>query len=385
MKRSIRVMALAGLLIPLLLSACVLPSTDRYHLHTRFLRPIDGSVIPVAPITLTAVMSTRLVPGFFSSLHVSGMTFFANGVEIGNATTIEADDDASSPEPGIIYIGSRSWTPPAPGEYFIQVKATLTHLVDYVNGDYSSAIRLCVVDDSIAPPGSLTYHGYSGVCPLPTRDPSAPTTGTIDTVSATVNPSSLGFCPEPDPNTYPSLLFTVSIQDPADQIELIDVFIKDSDSRNAWGDGVALGLTSIGPSGEKIFTGTEDLAAEFYRPLSYIGSATFLGDLLWLPVARLHSGELLSESWHTIPVHRCVPLEAPFSFATPTPVSTATPASARDCPSGTFFAEQTHRCIPVQILPTKPGHSGGGCPQYGDPSSCTSNGCSWDKPSNTCH
>jgi hypothetical protein len=81
-----------------------------------------------------------------------------------------------------------------------------------------------------------------------------------------------------------------------------------------------------------------------------------------------------------------VPLSAPFSFSTitPAPNLTATPASAKDCPSGTFFADQTHRCIPIQILPTKPGH-GGGCSQYGDPSSCTSNGCSWDKPSSTCH
>ncbi len=370
-------------LVSLSLNACVLPTTDRYHLNTRFLRPIDGSVIPVAPITLSAIMTTHPTPGFFTSLHVSGMTFFANGIEIGNATAIEADPESGIPAGGIVYMGSRSWTPPGPGEYYIQVKASLTHLVDYVSGDYSSAIRLCVVDDSIAPPGSLTYHGYPGVCPLPTRDPSAPTTGTISTVSATVNPSSLEFCPEPDPNTYPSLLFTVSVQDPADQIELIQVFIQDSDSRDAWGDGVALGLTSVGPSGEKIFTGTEDLAAEFYRPLSYVGSATFLGDLLWLPVARLRSGAFARESWHTIPVHRCVPLEAPFSFATPTLGTTATPASARDCPSGTFFAEQTHKCIPVQIVTVKPGHSG--CAQYDNASACTSNGCGWDKPSSTCH
>jgi hypothetical protein len=84
------------------------------------------------------------------------------------------------------------------------------------------------------------------------------------------------------------------------------------------------------------------------------------------------------------------PFSAPFSFSTPTlttaPELTSTPASAKDCPSGTFFADQTHRCIPVQILPTKPGHGGGGgCSQYGDASSCTSNGCSWDKKASTCH
>ncbi len=76
-----------------------------------------------------------------------------------------------------------------------------------------------------------------------------------------------------------------------------------------------------------------------------------------------------------------VPLSAPISFSTP--AFTSTPASARDCPSGTFFAEQTHKCIPVQIETVKPGH--GGCSQYDNASACTSNGCSWDKPSSTCH
>ncbi len=74
-----------------------------------------------------------------------------------------------------------------------------------------------------------------------------------------------------------------------------------------------------------------------------------------------------------------VPLSAPFSF----PTFTSTPASARDCPAGTFFAETTHQCIPVQIVTPKPGH--GGCSQYDNASACTSNGCSWDKPSSTCH
>jgi hypothetical protein len=114
------------------------------------------------------------------------------------------------------------------------------------------------------------------------------------------------------------------------------------------------------------------------------------GEVTWTAKAIGRDGSILAINGpHTIPVDvnpLCspVPLSAPFTLPAPTLASTATPASAKDCPSGTFFAEQTHKCIPIQIVTAKPGH-GGGCAQYTNASACTSNGCSWDKPSSTCH
>jgi hypothetical protein len=43
---------------------------------------------------------------------------------------------------------------------------------------------------------------------------------------------------------------------------------------------------------------------------------------------------------------------------------------------------------PAQPKPTKPKPvipPSGGCSSYGDASSCTTNGCSWDKSTSSCH
>jgi hypothetical protein len=114
------------------------------------------------------------------------------------------------------------------------------------------------------------------------------------------------------------------------------------------------------------------------------------GDVTWTAQALGRDGSILAtDGPHTIPASPCVPapLSAPLTLAAPTVTLTATPASAADCPSGTYFADVTHKCIPIAI-PTagKQGNGeSGSCSSYQNASACTTNGCSWDKIKSTCH
>ncbi len=58
-----------------------------------------------------------------------------------------------------------------------------------------------------------------------------------------------------------------------------------------------------------------------------------------------------------------------YGAPTPTAIATATPASALDCPPGTYFAEVTNRCIPIAIEPTRESGGGNSCV---DPGTCPS-------------
>lgn len=250
MRRFLRPVLSLSVLFPLLLSACVIPTTHRYNVLFTFETPYQGEAYPVfSPVPINIRISVPYPPGYRPYYGPGGLPIldqvilFANGVEIGTAEVSSLDADPAY-APGVTsrtFHAFQNWVPPRAGLYYIQAR-TILMLGGPVNGDYSSAVQICVVD-----------AGFPLRACVPTITPLA--------------------------------------------------------------------------------AGTP------------------------------------------------VPLSAPFSFSTPT--FTATPASAADCPPSTYFSETTHRCIQIELKPTKSG--GGGCSQYSNASACTSNGCSWDKPSSTCH
>lgn len=64
---------------------------------------------------------------------------------------------------------------------------------------------------------------------------------------------------------------------------------------------------------------------------------------------------------------------------TPIPLDSTLVPVETGCPAGTYYAEGTGQCIPIQVKTQKSGSSSGtGCSSQHSQSSCTNAGCTWD-------
>ncbi len=362
MKGFLRVFVFLGLLVPILLGACTFATTTTNILDGEIYLPMNNAVVVLgSPTTIYGYGTSTRWP-------VTQLLFYDNGMGLGAA----ADFAAYPPDPPDIsnVEGSFRWTPTQVGWNYLQMQ-----IIAGGHVAITAPVRVCVVDFSTDPGWYETpswSYGYEGSCPIPDRDASA-VPGSV-TMSVSATPDHLVYDPGwPSAPTCPglppsSVLFQAIVNDPPEDV----AFVAVQYSISSWTHTASLILTqtgSLAPS-TRLFSGTTERLPSGTDPT-----------VTWTGIAYARDGStLLTDGPHTIPAGPCTltPLNAPFTPAAPT----STPASARDCPPGTYYSDVTHQCIAVQIPPTKKPSA---CSRYGDASSCTSNGCSWDKPSSTCH
>jgi hypothetical protein len=358
--------------VSILLGACTIPVIHRRGADIYFQDPDAGALVPVAPLAVSAWAT--LPRG-----EVTYLAFYANARFIGESSSLTGDDYG-------YYTGNILWTPPAAGEYFLQVQANRG-----AGSAYSDAIRICVIDFEIPLPSSDWVRppaAYDGPCPIPDRNEfAAPGPIALDTRAT---PDRLLYrpptfmadgswtteCLSPEA----SIAFEATLDDPPQDVAFVVIYYSyvggPAGLHPGGSDRFVLPLMPTRSSGAstRIYTGaTHDLEAGLE---AYFGGGS--GELSWTARAIGRDGSILIEDGpHTIPLDvdpLCspAPLSAPFA----PPTVTATPASARDCPAGTFFAEVTHRCIAIQLLPTKTEKScklsSVACaPKKFDPAACT--------------
>ena len=120
------------------------------------------------------------------------------------------------------------------------------------------------------------------------------------------------------------------------------------------------------------------------------------GNLEWAARAFDRTGTVLAAvgnydipAWpcgYATPVpHVVLPLPTDTSTATARSTATFTPTPI-NCPKGTMLIPSLgNGCYYVTRTPKPRGTVAAACSSYHNPSACTSNGCSWDKGTSTCH
>jgi hypothetical protein len=309
----------------------------------------------------------------------SEISFFASGRDIGSAPVDISDDKPR---------GSIFWTPPAAGEYFVQAQ-----IYPFSGASaMSSPVRVCVLDIGASPTDSITLwgYGYSGSCAIPPAPPvPAGTSDSVD-IHATISPASLGYdsldCPSPVPPAR--ITFNATVDDPSGRAAFVTVHLyAEGGGTSPFGDALFLTQVGGGTTGTRTFSGsTDDLSFSLNDAL---GGAP--GTLTWAARALDRTGHIIAmDGPHDMLVGPCESPVHPLTIASPTPtlitiIPSTTPASAKDCPPGTYFAEQTHRCIAVQILPTKSGGGNPNCSQYKTDTACNAApGCYYDYVAKKC-
>jgi hypothetical protein len=202
MKDHLRSFLIFILGVSVLLGACELPVTHRYNVLFEFeIPPIQDATMPLGS-SLDIVVSVfvpfppdyRLgsVPG--SQPILNNVKFFANAAEIGNAEVISSDSypvSTAGTTRGQLFHATRTWTPTEPGLYYLQVQAIL-NLGSPVYGDYSYALRFCVIGDI----ADIRLCTVGGITPIPY---SAPFSFSTPTLTAVPTETPQGLCP---PGTY---------------------------------------------------------------------------------------------------------------------------------------------------------------------------------------
>jgi len=362
----------------LLSSGCVLPSTLNFPgTSTELGLPSPGSIYSLGQVVNLAAVTRFPLAG----PRVEGFTFYSDAREIAVAP-IGASGTGSGGSGWAT--GEATWTPPAVGEYQLQVWARLS------NGrlNISSPARICVLDISFhGYTDSLPPYGYTAACEVP----SSPVTDPSAAVRLTTTPSpiSIGYATETCPAAPPATItFYSTVDDPGNRAAfvLVDMVLNYHDVGSTTTSGPALALTQTSSVGAtKIFSGSS------YDLTSDLGPSTLgppgIVTITWTARAYDRSGAILvTDGPHDLLAAPCDPPVHPLLLATPTLITilpTNTPASARDCPPGTFFADQTHKCLPIQTLPTK--KSGPNCSQYTTDTSCNAApGCAYDYIAKQC-
>ena len=304
-------------------TTCTLPVRSLPDFNIQIGDPPSGAVVPLAPLEIWADAANN------SSNEVTRIAFYANGIWIGSLTTLEHP----SPTYPHAASGRVMWTPPAEGEYLLQAQADRRGAVVF-----SNPVRICVVD-FIVDSGYDFSYGYEGPCPIPDRDASA-RPGAI-TLAAEATPDSLMYDPAapPAPRSCPALArasisFQATLVDPPEDVAFVIVSYSMTRPDTSYPEDRTLVLTQTASyaGSTRIYTGSTDnnLVASLRYNYGDVG-----GDVIWTAKAFGRDGAvLLTDGPYTIPALPCtpVPLSAPFS------PSTATPASALDCPAGTYFA-----------------------------------------------
>jgi hypothetical protein len=255
------------------------------------------------------------------------------------------------------------WTPPGPGEYFLQVSSFRSP----GGVTISAPVRVCVLDFDFSTLGFPNeVSEYTGPCPPPVP---APSTDIVSMV-ATASPASLAyyFSGCPSAVTAPTLSFQADVVDTGNRVVFVTVQLNINDPSGGFvPDGIFLNQTSTLPSGNRMFTGSVNVERIGPLSLDFAGGS---GSVDWTAQAWDAAGNVLAtDGPHNIPISPCVP-------GVPAPL----------------IAPLTSTPLPIIIRPAEPtkkphggGAAGGGCSSYSDPSGCTTNGCSWNKLTSTCH
>lgn len=360
-------------LISMMTFSCTMPATTAEDINLFFGRPQDGDVIMVGETF------DMLANGVNTGGPISRILFFANGVLVGESPNAAGEN----------IVASHRWTPSEPGQYTLQFSAQRGS--EY---HYSPTIVVCVLPFQIAPghPTDIYAHGYEGDCVIPTPADST-TSGdpTTNTVSAGPNP--LTYVPlyyEYCPDKTRIVNFKFYINDPGDDVVFtaIDIQMDPALFGRISGE-TTLALTRIAtvPPSTKQFAGSLDMHIYLSRSLTIPETGEGLsGNLTWRARAFDRSGEIiLEEGPFTIPVTPTTCEDIPLATFTPTttPASvptieeaqiTATPASAAQCPPGSYYSEITKKCyqiaIPTATKKVKDDGGGSACVQ---PASCNQN------------
>jgi hypothetical protein len=303
---------------------------------------------------------------------ISSIGVSYQGTRIG---TINLDPNQASTH------GSIEWTPPsAPGDYTLQADVP----GQVIQNGYSIERATVCVDNLGLTVDQFIVPGEQVCSLLPSPETTAPfhITGTSASIQAGCNISRLEF--------------NINVDDPASQVYYAYADLANVSSES--GDH-SFGTPRPGPSTFTLVMNwsTADLA----RQLGTTGSIT------WTAGAVAHSGQLVIDGPHQLavtlpdcPIFPTLPgplfpgapnlvptMQLPLplnAIQTNTPTATSAPAAVV-CPSGTYFAPASNSCIKVYFSPTpKPTKKAPSCKKYTDASACTSNGCSWDKGTNTC-
>lgn len=365
-----------GIILCVLLASCTFPVTTSDDFDIHFGRPATGDVI------MLGESMELLANGSSASGDVTRVLYFANGSLVGTRPNSY----------GSSIVADYSWTPAEAGLYTLQLAAQRRGATAY-----SHTVQVCVLPFQIAPdhPSDTYAHGYNGDCTIPDRSGSAaPGDPTMD---ASANPTTLTYIPDyfdlcPDETRV--VAFNVTVTDPPDSVVFAAIALQVDPalaSRINSETTLALTQTDAAPPNTKTFSGTLDMHIFLARSLTESATSTGeSGNLNWTARAFGRDGAILIESGpFSIPAE---PVNCSGESLLPSlepiivvpPAATATPASAQDCPPGTYFAEITHKCIPVQIQPTK---SGGGSACSGITSDTVCNatsGCSFDYNAKKC-
>jgi len=333
-RRPAFVLSLTFLLVNIL-SACIIPTRELPGIELRISQPLAGSVVPVAPLDVQGVVFwTGASP--FPEDSANRMVLYANGVLIGEAATM------TSSRASIV----RTWTPPGPGEYTLQVQADIgrTYAI-------SDPTRVCVVEDPASGPLREGIWGYTGLCDGRTRSEfTEPGEISMEALAYPrvlhYNPEGTNACPE---YGAPGITFRALVTDPPD---LIGSVIVDYEISSGGGSDIgALELYSVVDTtpGDRYRGYTGSLHGFLNTALPEGGP----GQINWTARAYGWDWELLLTSGpHTIYVVPCdAPIAYPPSSIAAPPTPSATPGSDADCPPGTYYAPATHQCIAIQIVP----------------------------------
>lgn len=386
----------------LLLGACTFPVTMSDDFTVEISGPTNGMIVPLGEpvyVRSTATSTTG---------NIIRLLFFDNGTHI----FFEYENPSWSPRPETANTIA-TWIPEEIGETTLQVAAQRRGAGGY---GYSDIITVCVLPfsldgrfhdlaftNSLSPETVLIQ--YDGDCIIP--EPSSPTPGPLD-MEATATPESISFVPT-EINTLEScasptpITFEVRLSDTRDEVAIVTVSVLilpsiGTSNVDGWmTDQQTLILNHTGDDFStsprtKIYSMTYDfysnVAASTQNVLTDISSGA---ELTWMARAFNRDGEtLLQEGYFTIPANAVTCEGSPYLMTTSAPLiiaptGTATPASALDCPPGTYFSDTTNKCIAIQIPPTKkPGGDGISCSDHGSKDSCSSAGCSWNANLNKC-
>jgi hypothetical protein len=345
MKTEYARIAIPLLLISLLLGGCVFPETISDDIEVHFGRPAGGDVI------MLGESMQLLANGESTAGDVSRVQFYVNGAQVGDRPNAY----------GAQIVVEMTWTPPAAGEYTLQLAAQRGR-----EHAYSAPVKVCVLPFQIAPghPVDIYAHGYDGDCSIPDRAASAiPGSPSLNRTSPSA--SSLTYVPnffDTCPDQTRILQFKIYIDDPHDDVVFAAISLVVSPAffgRISSEATLALThLSGVAPN-TKLFFGGMDVHIWLARSLTDPATGEGMdGTLNWTVRGFGRDGStLINEGPFGIPV---TPVNCDGSAAA-LAAPTSTPASALDCPSGTYFAPVTNRCIAIQMKPDDGGNDGGSC------------------------
>ena len=357
MKSRIVLLVEVLLLASLLLSACTLPTSGPFE-TSGYIASVDDP----APGAVYGLGAQVYLNGevFYASSQpaATSLTFWANGRQVGGALTALEVYGLGGGQTETL--GHQSWTPPSPGQYQIQVQAQMANGRQAI----SNPVQICVLDFAFPslPPGEVGdadgAGGYTGPCPLPLA---VSLTNNNVSIMGQATPASLVYINLNDTCTVdPTVTFQATANDLGHRIALVIVILHAGGTP----DSIVLNETS----GSSLPIPIRTFAAVYHANnllvnLVDASGNSISGDLVWDMHAFASDGTLLaSVGPNSIPATPCTAGEPEIigPTATPTlgvlhilPSATATPASALDCPSGTYFADVTHQCIAIST-PTPP-------------------------------